>query len=290
MSPPVENVTGSLGEPKVLRARGFEDLVHGFTTRLGGVSAGAYASLNLGRATGDDAAAVEENHRIAAAAGRFRVEDLVTPRVQVHGAAVETIDAALRVPEECDALTTATPGVAVGIRVADCVPILLWDPVENAVAAVHAGWRGIAARIPLLAVRAMVARHRTRPERLRAAIGPAIGPCCYEVGSDVAQQVTGVAEMTPRFAVMPVPGGPIVGDLKVRLDLRAAASALLLEAGLENRHVETVGGCTSCEATLFFSHRRDKGVTGRHLAFIAARGFRGTRASETTDGAEGSRR
>lgn len=270
------DVTGQGDEPKVLRSRGLEGVVHGFTTRLGGVSKGVWSSLNLGGAVGDDADDVARNHEIAAAAGKFRRADLATPARQVHGAEVHTVTSATMTPGDCDAVVTSAPGVVVGIRIADCVPLLLWDPTANAVGAVHAGWRGIVARIPFLAVVAMVDRHAANPARLRAALGPAIGPCCYEVGADVARQVTGVAEHTPRFQVIPVPGD-VVGkleDVKMRLDLRAAVVSLLLDAGLERAHIELVGGCTSCESTLFFSHRRDKGASGRHLAFIGARGTR----------------
>lgn len=268
-------VTGSIDEPKVLRARGFDGVVHGFTTRLGGVSRMPYASLNLGSSVGDADADVAKNHEIVATAAKFKVADLSTPAKQVHGGEVRTVTAVTMNPGDCDALTTGTPGVVVGIRVADCVPILLWDPQVNAVAAVHAGWRGVVARIPFRAVVAMVERHQASPARIRAAIGPAIGPCCYEVGPDVARQVTGVAEHTPRFQVIPTGGGiGVIDEVKMRVDLRAATVSLLLDAGVEKNHIELVGGCTSCEEKLFFSHRRDKGTTGRHLAFVGARGTR----------------
>ena len=120
----------------------------------------------------------------------------------------------------------------------------------------------------------MVERHQAKAARIRAALGPAIGPCCYEVGADVARQVTGVAEHTPRFQVIPMGVKSAIGEVKMRLDLRAAAVSLLLDAGIDKKHVELVGGCTSCESRLFFSHRRDKGTTGRHLAFVGARGTR----------------
>jgi len=270
----VVDVTGQGDEPKILRARGFDETPHGFTTRLGGVSKGAWAALNLGRATGDDEASVAKNHQIAAESGKFKLADLATPKTQVHGAAVVTVTGSTMAPGECDALTTAEPGIVVGVRVADCVPILLWDPSTNSVAAVHSGWRGVVARIPFHAVVAMIDRHQARPAKIRAAVGPAIGPCCYEVGSDVARQVTGVAEHTPRFQVIPVNGKGVVGEVKMRVDLRAAVVSLLMDAGLDKKHIELVGGCTSCETRLFFSHRRDKGTTGRHLAFVGARGTR----------------
>ena len=268
------DVTGQGDEPKILRARGLDGVVHGFTTRLGGVSKGPFESLNVGNSVGDVEADVARNHEIVALAGKFALADLATPAKQVHGADVVTVTGVTMKPGECDALTTATPGVLVGIRVADCVPLLLWDPQGNAVAAVHAGWRGIVARIPFHAVATMVERHQSQPSRIRAAIGPAIGPCCYEVGSDVARQVTGVAEHTPRFQVIPTRGAPVIGEVKMRLDLRAAALSLLLDAGVDRNHIEMVGGCTSCEAKLFFSHRRDEGKTGRHIAFIGTRGTR----------------
>lgn len=226
---------------------------HGFSTREGGVSTGPFASLNLGRKTGDDEAAVAENHRRLAAEAGYR--ELVTPDEQVHGdRVVEVRDASPT--GGCDALVAAVRGPAIGIRVADCVPILLWDPASGVVAAVHAGWRGVASSIVRKTIDALRGRYGASRATMRAAIGPAIGDC-YEVDVATADTVASAAPSLPRKETRPG---------HVRIDLRAAVRTQLETAGLS--HVELVGACTGCDEKLYFSHRRDHGRTGRHLAFI----------------------
>jgi purine-nucleoside/S-methyl-5'-thioadenosine phosphorylase / adenosine deaminase len=195
-----------------------------FTTRRGGVSEGPFASLNLGLWTDDDAALVQDNReRVREQAG---VERLAQGR-QVHGSRV-VVDG--RGIEEADGQVTTARGVAATALVADCLPVALAGP--EAVAMVHAGWRGLAAGVLEAGVEAAGA--------VCAAIGPGIGPCCYEVGDDV-RAVFGTSERT--------------------LDLKAIARARLQDAGV--REVHDCGLCTSCDAERFFSHRRDRGVTGR---------------------------
>lgn len=197
-----------------------------FTTRRGGVSEGPYASLNLGLQTEDDPAHVRDNReRARAAAGAQR---LAQGR-QVHGTRV-VVDA----PEvqDADGQVTTQHGVAAIVLVADCLPIALAGP--GAVGVVHAGWRGLAGGV----VEAGVAALGDGP--IAAAIGPGIGPCCYEVGDDV------------RAAF---------GTDGATLDLKAQARARLQAAGVHEVH--DCGLCTSCEPERFFSHRRDRGVTGR---------------------------
>jgi YfiH family protein len=195
-----------------------------FTTRRGGVSEGPYASLNLGLWTDDDAGRVRDNReRVRAAVG---AERLAQGR-QVHGTRV-VVDA--EGIEEADGQVTTAPGVAAMVLVADCLPVALAGPER--VGMVHAGWRGLAAGVLDGGVEATGA--------VAAAIGPGIGPCCYEVGDDV-RAVFGTREPT--------------------LDLKAIARARLEAAGV--RDVHDCGLCTSCDAERFFSHRRDRGVTGR---------------------------
>jgi YfiH family protein len=235
---------------EILRSPLLARFRHGFTTRDGGVSAGPFASLNLGGAVGDDPGAVAENwRRLAAETG------LGFARVrQVHGDRVVPLDAGGPPCEEADAVTTAAPGVAACVSVADCVPVLLADPRSGAVAAVHAGWRGSLARIAARAVEALVRAHGARPEELLAAVGPSIGPCCYEVSEDLARQ------FREAFgdAALPAPR---------RLDLWHANAAALAEAGV--RRADVLRRCTSCERERFFSHRRDRGRTGRQVGFVA---------------------
>ncbi len=246
---------------------------HGFSLRTGGVSAAPFASLNLGAATDDRPEDVAENlRRFLQAAG---IAPAVLPTlVQVHGDRIvhawpEGGGASLRAsveappspgPTEADAVV-AIPGAAAGVRTADCVPVLLYDPGSGVAAAVHAGWRGTAAHIVRKTVERLVADYGSEPGELVAAIGPAIGPCCYEVGDDVARVFGADASLS---------AGLVAGVRAARLDLRASNRALLREAGLAAERIEQVGGCTSCGTDHYFSHRRDAGTTGRHLAAIAA--------------------
>ncbi|MCP3101293.1 peptidoglycan editing factor PgeF [Myxococcus sp. K15C18031901] len=238
---------------------------HGFATRAGGVSEGPFASLNLGFSTGDERARVEENlRRLATAAGASL--GALCRVSQVHGdrvleARAEEGSEALRPTEgEADGLWTQTPGTWVAVGTADCVPVLLVDPDKRRVAAVHSGWRGTDAEISTRAVEILVARG-TRPERLLAAVGPAIQRCCYEVSDDLGQRfVTRFGdEVVERRAGRP------------HLDLSRAVRLSLLRAGLKPAHVDVLQACTACEPERFFSHRRDAGKTGRHLSHVLHR-------------------
>ncbi len=235
---------------------------HGFPTRSGGVSQGPYASLNAGLNTGDDRTHVEQNLRLVAEAATVAAANLFTVS-QVHGDAVLEVGevpaaAGLRAPVgEADALWTGREGRAVGVKTADCVPILLCDPVGLRVAAVHAGWRGTYSRIVEKAVEALTAAG-SRPGDLRAAVGPSIQSCCYEVGPDLAE----------RFEEAFGPGVVVAGE-RPRLSLQLAVRQSLERVGLEPGQIELLPQCTHCDAR-FYSHRRDRGVTGRHLSFIAS--------------------
>lgn len=239
----------------ILGARLLAGFPHGFTTRRGGVSAPPFDDLNLGALVGDDPDRVAENwRRLEAATG------LVFARVrQVHGARAVLAGAPTGPGEEADAVLSATPGLAACVSVADCVPVLLADPATGTVAAVHAGWRGTAAGAAAAGVRALLGRG-ARPGDLLAAVGPSIGPCCYEVSPDLAGRFR--AELGPET----VREGP-----RPRLDLWRANRLGLLGAGMSPERIEVLGRCTACEAPTFYSHRRDGGRTGRQAAFIAPR-------------------
>ena len=227
---------------------------HGFTTRDGGVSEPPYDRLNLGGAVGDDAARVAENWRRlerATGLGFARVR-------QVHGARVVRAGAACEPAEEADAVVSTAAGVAACISIADCVPVLLADPETGAVAAIHAGWRGTLARAAEAAVAAL-GETGAPAARLLAAVGPSIGPCCYEVSEDLAARFAGEISGVVRPGPRP------------RLDLWEANVRVLEAAGLGRERIEVLGRCTSCEREVFFSHRRDAGRTGRQMAFIAPR-------------------
>jgi YfiH family protein len=177
---------------------------------------------------------------------------------QVHGAGVLAAGGAPSevARQDADALVAFERGDAVGVRVADCVPILLADPTTGAVAAVHAGWRGLVAGV----IGAAVARATEGGARLAAAaVGPCIGACCFEVDHDVAERI---AAATDARAIARRTEG------KSWVDLRAAVRVALSRAGIAD--VDDVGGCTKCSPEVYFSHRRDAAQAGRHLAVIVA--------------------
>ncbi|MGQ9681122.1 MAG: peptidoglycan editing factor PgeF [Anaerolineae bacterium] len=231
---------------------------HAFFTRLGGVSAPPYASLNVGASVGDEPRAVEANRRRCYAALGLAEQQVVTC-YQVHSDVVVPVTPADggKVVESTDGLCTDSVGLALFLRFADCVPILLYDAEHRAIALVHAGWKGTLAGIAARAVQAMREHYGSRPEAIHAGLGPAIGPCCYEIGPDLAEP------FARRF-----------GDGVLRrqaaggqsLDLPAANARVLAEEGV--RCIEHAGLCTACRVDEFFSHRQEGGQTGR-LAALA---------------------
>jgi YfiH family protein len=238
---------------------------HGFPTRSGGVSEGPFASLNCAFSVGDAPGAVAENlTRIARAAG-VEPGALITVS-QVHGDVVLRAGAAggptPRPPiGEADGVWTDVPGTAVGVRTADCLPILIEDRGGRRVAAVHAGWRGVLANVAVRALEQLFAAG-TRAEDVRVVIGPCIQKCCFEVDGDLP------ARFAAAFGDVVVV--PVEGKTKPHLDLPRAVTVALARAGLPAAHVAALPHCTRCDDR-FFSHRRDRGVTGRHLSFITCR-------------------
>jgi YfiH family protein len=237
-------------------------IAHGFMSRTGGVSAGAYASFNLAEWTGDDPAAVRENWaRWHETFPRMRVARLA----QVHGNLVHRIGADHDGSRpNGDGMVTAESGIALGVFSADCVPILLFDADAGVVGALHAGWRGTIANIAAEGVRAMAALG-AHSYRIRAAMGPSIGQCCFEVNADLAtrfaHEIHG-AEMHAR------PGRPG----KSYLDLRGIIAGQLRRAGLAPTAIANIGPCTRCANNRYFSRRSARGATtGLQMSFI---GFR----------------
>ena len=226
-----------------------EGYVVAFTTRVGGVSEGPYASLNLGRKSGDDPERADANRRIACEAIGADLEKLAL-NFQVHSARVLPAVPGMR-GEPADGLWTAEPGLPILAMSADCLPVVLTrvEARDRAVAVLHVGWRGLLAGIVDAGARAIGRSGVT------AAIGPGIGPCCYEVGEEVA------APFRERF------GDDVVRER--RLDLWTSAERALHAAGVER--VERFDRCTACEPDTFFSHRRDAGRTGRQgvIAYVA---------------------
>ncbi len=220
--------------------------------------------LNLGWGLGDDPTSLRRNHREFAEAVGYRVEDLYQVQ-QVHGSRVLNTTrwrgerGRSATWPEADALWSRRPGDALAVRVADCVPVLLVDPDSGAAAAVHAGWRGVSAGVVAKAIRCLGGGRG-----LWAAVGPHIGPCCFEVGEEVVAQV---------LAGCPVGAEQTVArrdwnGTKPHLDLGQAVRLQITGAGVDAGNIEVLGGCTCCEPDRFFSYRRDGSDAGRHLAVI----------------------
>jgi YfiH family protein len=239
--------------------------IQGFTTRHEGISRPPYNSLNLGANTDDSPHNVEGNRSLLARTFGITQEQLVTVR-QNHGSDILAInepndDLSHFQGIEADAIMTNQPGVMIGVTVADCVPILLFDPVKKVIAVVHAGWQGTAARISALAIQGMVKIFDCHAKNIKAAIGPCINPCCYEVDQPVKDAFKSQSDI---WNAITVP----VGTGKWRLDLALANRMQLEDAGLLTGSIQTSGNCVSCQKELFFSHRRDAGETGRQMGFI----------------------
>ena len=269
---------------------GFTDrVVYGFTGRGGGVSPPPYASLNLGTNTEDDPENVKKNLEIAASEYGFRAQDLVTVK-QVHSNNVHVVERGSEedtndsdhsgvTPEtlpktiiEADAIITSLKWVPVGVLTADCLPLLLFDPERNVVAAVHAGWRGIVAKVASRAVEVMEKRFNSRARDVRAVLGPYIGPCCYTVGPEVIDSFVG-SYVGDNLEDKNVYG---VEDRRSWFDLGRAVRSELLHMGLDWDSIVFEYACTSCDNERLFSYRKDGnkagGATGRQLGFIMLKG------------------
>ena len=240
----------------------YQQVVHGAFTRLGGRSAPPWHSLNTGHGVGDDLRAVDANHELICGALGLAVGDLVSPH-QVHGSRVATVGVADRgrVIEATDALITSEPGVPLMLRFADCVPLWFHDPRRGAVGLAHAGWRGTVQRMAAATVAAMGSEFGSQPHDIVAGIGPSIGPCCYEVGADVADAVRTSFGSSASQLLAPQANG------RWRLDLWSANRHCLTQAGVTE--IEVAGICTACRTDEWYSHRAEKGRTGRFGAVIA---------------------
>lgn len=243
----------------------YSEIVHGVTTRHGGVSTGPYDSLNLSAGLGDDLAAVQENIARACAALGLRRADVVSPN-QRHTANVRRVGGADRgqLFPGYDALITDEPGVPLLLRFADCTPVLIYDPAHHALAVVHSGWRGTMQGAPRAAVEALQREYGSRPADLVAAIGPSIGPCCYEVGPDVIEATRAAFDRPDELLL---PAKQAHDGSHRRLNLWAANHRWLAEAGV--RQIEVAEICTACHTDDFYSHRASGGHTGHFGAIMA---------------------
>lgn len=248
----------------------FPNLQHFVSQRNEGVSPPPFHTLNLGFSTGDQAPNVLQNRQLLCKALEIAPESCIFPQ-QVHGNRVVQVTSAhtgmgahdphSALPE-CDALVTNVAGLMLCVQSADCVPILLFDPKKEVVAAIHAGWRGTVAKIAWHTTDTLQQLYGTQPANLIAGIGPSIGTCCYETGAEVVALVRDqIPESQSVLKLNQLTG-------KYHLDLWEANRQLLLSAGLRAENIEIAGICSSCRNDLYFSVRRDKTPTGRYVAGI----------------------
>lgn len=230
---------------------------HGSSTRLGGVSQGAFESLNLGYTAGDETTAVDVNRdRFARALGFEAVPWTLS---MVHGTEVAVLDEPLAGRPRADACITDRPGIPMSITTADCVPIIFHDPVRRAVGLAHAGWRGTVGGIARSTVEAMTAHYGTRPADLRVALAPAIGPDAFLVDADVAEP------FEHRFAGQDL---VVKRTNKWAINLWEANRQVLRQSGVPSEQIFACELCTFERPDLFFSYRREKGRTGRLLTAV----------------------
>jgi YfiH family protein len=260
-------------------------LIHAFSTRSGGVSPLVNEEvLNLGLTDWDSRENVQENRRRFQIAAGAPDLPLVTLK-QFHSDVIHFFDHAPADPCRGDASTTSHSGLLLAVQTADCVPILLVDPKKRTIAAIHAGWRGTLARIAAKTIGKMQMHFATKPADLLAAVGPAIGPCCYEVGTDVAAQFlsqfpdapdyfeefrTG-EEPNPIQWLNMMPPGHQPPPKGVLLDLRKANRSQLLAAGLRPQNIYVSDLCTACHPALLFSYRKQGSTSGRLMSVIGMR-------------------
>jgi YfiH family protein len=240
-------------------------LVHAFCTRRGGVSEGHFASLNFSKREGDNNDNVRQNWEIIAEAFNLHVEQFFVV-YQVHGDRIlivdhTNMDVLKHERHQFDAIITNKPGLAIGIKTADCVPVFLADRTRRVIGVVHAGWRGTSLNISAKAVNAFTGRFSSRPDDMIAAIGPAIGPCCYQVDETVFNALTENGDWKSAFT-------PCNEKGKWMLDLLSANRRQLLQAGIPPENIFSSDICTSCLKALFYSHRGEGGKTGRQVNFM----------------------
>lgn len=267
-------------------------LVHGFSTRLGGVSR-PYGgnTLNLGFTKHDSRAAVERNRalflkKLDVPSGR-KAWPLITIR-QIHSDLIHRVESVPDHPLAGDGLITNTPGLLLAVLTADCLPVILVDRKKHAVGVFHAGWRGTVKRIVEKGVGEMRRYFGTDPRNLTASIGPGVQGCCYQVGEEVRRKFEAqfayarelfreVKESDPVREKYPLlfltARAPGHGELPMNifLDLKEANRRQLIDAGVPPRNIEASSPCTACHTDLLFSHRAEKGVTGRLMAVVGVR-------------------
>lgn len=244
---------------------GSDQIEHGIFTRLGGVSAAPWGTLNVGGTVGDDTAAVRENHRRMYAALALDQSQACTVW-QVHSADTIVVRGPVanrRWLARADGMVTDRPGMPLAMRFADCTPILLYDPAKHVIGMAHAGWRGTVSGAGVSAVHAMQSAYGTRLQDIQAGIGPSIGPERYQVGEEVVAAVRETFGNTNGLIQR-------AGDGSAYLDLWAANRLALQRAGVTQ--IEVAGICTATRTDEFYSHRAEAGRTGRFGVLMALSG------------------
>lgn len=240
---------------------------HLFSTRIGGVSSGHYSSLNLSLTRYDDKESVYENFRRICHVANINYDDMVFSN-QVHSDGIRMVTSSdkgknfgLSDIKNADALMTNERGIPIVTFYADCTPLYFLDPVKNVIALSHAGWRGTVKEIGPKTVEAMVNNYGSNKKDIIAAIGPAIGVCCYEVGKDVADEVSKLDIDLDKVLIDN-------GNGKWMLNLEMTNYLQLIKCGLKDDNITVSRLCTSCCSDEFYSYRRDKGKTGSMAAFM----------------------
>lgn len=242
---------------------------HGFTTRLGGVSTGFLASMNLGIRRGDTPENIQKNYEILGKALGFAPEKSVFS-VQVHGDVIRTVTERdwgkgliTNTDYECDGLITNVPGTALFVFSADCGTLLYHDPVTGAVGACHAGWRGTALGIARKTAEAMVKTYGCDPKNIRVALGPCISKCCFETDSDVPEaMLAALGEEANAFIEK--------NGEKYHVDLKGINKSFVMQAGISEENIDVTELCTACQPDIFWSHRRHGQERGSIGAVIVA--------------------
>lgn len=242
----------------------YAKITHTFLTRTGGISKGAFSSLNFDLRDGDDKTNVEYNKIKTAKLFNFNPSKLIIVN-QVHGNDVFIIDKKTPLSQKvkADAITTNLKGIAIGVLTADCAPIILSDPLNTAIAIVHAGWKGALKKIVQKTILSMNKKWGTIPRDIIAALGPCIGECCCNVNGAKVKQFKKAFSDYDKF-IKPVKNSWM-------LDLKKANHIQLSYAGVLKKNIWIDKHCTSCKKDLFFSYRRDNKKTGRQLSFVMIR-------------------
>jgi hypothetical protein len=235
------------------------------------VSTGRFASLNFSWKWPEPGCGADENHRLLALHEGYRREKLYLVR-QSHGndgVCCDDCSPAQTLRVAADYLVCARVAHVCAVITADCVPVLLWEPQARCVAAVHSGWRGTLADVVGVAVTDLQTRYGAESARMRVAVGPHIGPCCFEVGEDVAQRFESVFG---RGAAGPAGLVHRHSSTRPHVDLAAAIGSQLAARSIQSENIEWLNPCTYCDGERFYSYRRDGIPVGQHMSFIGLRG------------------